>query len=232
MGADAAALAGTAEKLAAGCRWEYDDLPYWDGEVDCCINAFTLANGAWLGAEVGGIARWLVEHQMAEGGWNCMWVEGSTRASFHSTLNVLKGILSYEQATGAGSAELRAARRAGEEYLLKRRLLYRLSTGESPGPWVGHFTYPFRWFYSALNAADYFREAALHDGVPPDPRIAEAVELIRQARQPDGTWLQAEPFQGQVWFDVDVPEGEPSKWLTLSGTRVLRWWEPGQVQAS
>ena len=51
-GLDAAALAGTADKLDANCRWEYDDLPYWGGEVDVCINAMTLANGAWLGADM------------------------------------------------------------------------------------------------------------------------------------------------------------------------------------
>jgi hypothetical protein len=28
-----------------------------------------------------------------------------------------------------------------------------------------------------------------------------------------------------VWFEVDVPPGEPSKWLTLHGTRVLAWWD-------
>ena len=33
---------------------EYDGLPYWGGEVDCCINGFTVANGVWLGADVGG----------------------------------------------------------------------------------------------------------------------------------------------------------------------------------
>lgn len=42
----------TAELLAANSRWEYDDLPYWGGEVDCCINGWTLANGVWLGADV------------------------------------------------------------------------------------------------------------------------------------------------------------------------------------
>ena len=36
---------GTAELLAENSRWEYDDLPYWGGEVDCCINAWTVANG-------------------------------------------------------------------------------------------------------------------------------------------------------------------------------------------
>jgi len=54
FGLDAAALAGTAEKLRANSRWEYDELPYWGGEVDACINAFTLANGVWLGADVAG----------------------------------------------------------------------------------------------------------------------------------------------------------------------------------
>ena len=45
----------TAELLAANSRWEYEDLPYWGGEVDCCINAWTVANGVWLGADVTGI---------------------------------------------------------------------------------------------------------------------------------------------------------------------------------
>src|SRR5205823_5411908 len=83
--------------------------------------------------------------------------------------------------------------------------------------WVDHFAYPFRWVYSVLNAAEYFREASLLDGTPPDPRMAEAIELIRAARQPDGTWLQAGRHPGLVWFEVDVPAGEPSRWLTLFG---------------
>jgi hypothetical protein len=28
-----------------------------------------------------------------------------------------------------------------------------------------------------------------------------------------------------VWFEIDVPAGEPSKWLTLFATRVLAWWD-------
>jgi hypothetical protein len=223
-GVDAAVLAGTAELLAANSRWEYDDLPYWGGEVDCCINASTLANGAWLGADVTGLARWFVDHRQAEGGWNCEWVEGSTRASFPSTLNSLKGLLFYEQAAG-GSEELRAARRAVEEYLLRRRLMFSASTGELVAWWVPKFAYPFRSFYSVLNAADYFRAAALHDGSAPDPRMAEAIEAIRTARTPQGTWIQERRHPGRVWFEVDVPAGEPSKWLTFYGTRVLDWWD-------
>lgn len=225
-GLDAAALAGTAEKLAASSRWEYRDLPYWGGEVDCCINAFTLANGAWLGADVAGIAQWFVERQLPDGGWNCEWVDGSTRSSVHSTINSLKGLLYYEAATG-GSEELRSVRHRGGEYLLERRLLYRKSTGEPVAPWVARQAYPFRWFYSALNALDYFRAAALHDGASPDSRLADAIERLRSARQEDGTWVQERRHPGRVWFEVDVPAGEPSKWVTFHATRVLDWWDNG-----
>jgi hypothetical protein len=216
----------TAELLAEHCRWEYQDLPYWRGEVDCCINAKTLANGLWLGADVSGIADWFLEHRLPDGGWNCEWTAGSTRSSFHSTLNSLKGLLAFDRATG-GTDATRAARRSGEEYLLQRGLIRRLSTGERVGSWVDHFTYPFRWVYSVLNAAEYFRQASLlsPDAAGPDHRMADAIDLIRGAKQPDGTWLQGTSHPGRVWFEVDVPEGEPSKWLTLFGTRVLDWWE-------
>jgi hypothetical protein len=229
-GMDPAALGDTAERLASNSRWEYDDLPYWGGEVDCCINAWTLMNGLWLGADVESLADWFVEHRLPDGGWNCEWVNGSTRSSFHSTLNSLKGLLAFEAATG-GTEASRAARQRGEEYLLDRRLLFRLSTGEPVAPWVTRLAYPFRWFYNVLNASDYYRAAAIADGTPPDPRLAEAVAVIRSQRQPDGTWLQARRHPGRVWFEVDVPAGEPSKWLTFFATRVLDWCQPGHSSA-
>ena len=52
---------------------------------------------------------------------------------------------------------------------------------------MDRFAYPYRWFYNVLNAAEYFRQASLRDGATPDPRMADAIELIRAARQPDGT---------------------------------------------
>lgn len=227
-GVDAAALAGTAAKLEANSRWEYDDLPYWGGEVDCCINAFTLANGVWLGADVSGLADWFVEHQLADGGWNCEWVEGSRRSSFHSTLNSLDGILWYERAVG-GDDRLRAARHRAQEYLLQRRLLYSLTTGEPVGPWIGNVAYPFRWPYTALRALDHLRAASEFDHLPPDPRAAEAVELVRSTGQEDGRWLQGTRYRGQVWFDADVGVGEPSPWLTFYATRVLTWWDAARA---
>lgn len=219
-GLDAHALAGTAEKIAANSRWEYEDLPYWGGETDVCINAMTLLNGAWLGVDMTALAAWFPEHQLADGGWNCEWVEGSTRSSFHSTINALRGLLGYERMTG-GTPELRAARKRGEEYLLERRLRYRLSDGEQVGPWATLVFHPERHVFTALKAAEYFAQSAEHDGETVDPRTSEAFDVVRSRRQPDGTWLQEHFLPGRVWFPLDVPVGQPSKWVTFRALRAL-----------
>ena len=223
-GLDGSLLTGTAEKLAANSRWEYDNLPYWGGEVDVCINSFTLANGAWLDADISQLAAWFPAHLLDDGGWNCEAEEGnSTRSSFHSTLNAIRGMLAYERITG--DTKLRNPRRRGEEYLLQRRLLYRVTTGEPVGEFATQFVYPNRYRYSALAALDHFRDAALLDETSPDPRLAEAVNVVRNARRSDGRWVQAAPLQGRTWFEIDASEAQPSRWLTLNGTRVLNWWD-------
>ena len=212
----------TAAKLARNARWEFDPtLPYWGGEVDVCINAMTLANGLWLGADVESLATWFVEHRMAEGGWNCEWENGSTRASFHSTLNALRALHAHEQRTG-GTAATAEVQRAGEEYLLRRNLTRRLTTGEIVGPWVDHFLYPSRHIYTALGALDHFRATGRRD-----PRMQEAITLVQDAQQPDGTWLQQHVLPGEVWFEIDVGVGQSSPWLTAQALRVLRWWNEG-----
>lgn len=223
-GVPASALAGTAELLAANSRWDYDDLPYWGGEVDVCINAWTLSNGLWLGADVDGLVDWFLGHQLPDGGWNCEWVEGSTRGSFHSTLNALTALLDYRLMTG-DSARVAEARRAGEEYLLSRELYKKLSTGEPFHVRWASLAHPRRWQYNVLAAADYFRSASLADGARPDPRLRVAIAEIRSQRRPDGWWLQGHRLAGAVWFHQDVPAGEPSTWVTTQALRVLDWWD-------
>jgi hypothetical protein len=223
-GLDPRALAGTAEKLAENSRWDYDDLPYWGGEVDVCINSYTLSTGAWLGADVSALVDWFPAHRLADGGWNCEAEEGdSVRSSFHSTLNAVRGMLAYERITG--DPGLRDARHGGEEYLLSRRLMYRATTGEQVGDFVTAFVYPNRHRYSAMMALDHFRDVSLLEGTAPDARLEDAVDAVRAARRPDGSWLQGAALPGRTWFEVDAAEGEPSRWLTLIGTRVLDWWD-------
>lgn len=114
---DSAVVQETAQLVARNCRWEYDGLPFFAGEVDCCINAGTILIGAYLGIDVDQVVQRLVADQMPDGGWNC-WAEARPApGSFASTLDVVDALLRWERHTG-GSDEVRRARRSGEEYLL------------------------------------------------------------------------------------------------------------------
>jgi len=75
--------------------------------------------------------------------------------------------------------------------------------------------------YDALRALDYFRRS----GAEPDSRMAEAVEIVRSKRQPDGRWLLDRIHPGRVHFALEGRAGEPSRWNTLRALRVLDWWE-------
>ncbi len=142
------------------------------------------------------------------------------RSSFHTTIRVLEGLLAHERATGGTPASI-AARRRGEEYLLDRRLMRRRSTGEIVKPEWLQFSYPTRWHYDVLRGLEYFRLA----GGTPDPRLDEAVALLRSKQQPDGAWLLEHTHAGAVPFALEGPDGTPSRWNTLRAMRVLRWHE-------
>jgi hypothetical protein len=158
--------------------------------------------------------------QLGDGGWNCEAERGAVVSSFDSTINVLEGLLAYEQATG-GSRELKAARLRGEEYLLERKLFRRKSTGEVVRPNYLQFSFPTRWHYDVLRGLEYFRQA----GDQPDPRLDEAIQLLRSKEQPDGRWLLEHTHQGRVHFMLEDGDGSPSRWNTLRAMRVLRWYE-------
>jgi hypothetical protein len=113
------------------------------------------------------------------------------------------------------------ARRRGEEYLLERRLFRRLSTGEVPAERWLQFSWPPRWHYDVLRALDHFRRSA----DAPDGRVAEAVQLVRDKQQPDGTWLLENTHAGETWFDLEDGDGRPSRWNTLRALRVIDWYD-------
>lgn len=210
-----AAVDGVRER----CRWEYDDLPFFDGEVEPCINGGTVSVGAYFGQDVDGIVQRLLGEQLEDGGWNCEVERGSTRSSFHTTICVLEGLLDYERAGGA--LAVTEARQRGEQYLLQRKLFRRASTGEiADDDWL-QFSFPTQWHYDVLRGLDYFRAV----GGTPDPRLAEAVEHVRSKQRPDGRWLLENTHPGLVHFELEDGDGRPSRWNTLRALRVLRWYD-------
>lgn len=200
------------------CRWEEGGQPYFTGEIEPCINGMAVGLGAYFGQDVDGVVSRLISEQLDDGGWNRWAGHVAVVSSAATTINVLEGLLAHEQSTG-GSAESIEVRRLGEEYLLERRLFRRKSTGEVIDPaWLG-FSFPTRGHYGALRALEDFRSS----GGPPDPRMAEAIGLLRSKRQPDGSWLLENTHPGQVHFELEDGDGRPSRWNTLRALWVLRW---------
>ncbi len=201
-------------------QWEHDGEPFFAGEVEPCINGKVTAMGAYFGENVDHIVDRLLNEQMSDGGWNCEQENGATVGSFHSTIDVLDGLLQYELASG-DRPDVSAARVRGHEYILERRLFRRLSTGEVVDPAFTQFSYPTYWHYDVLRGLDYFRAAS----AAPDERMAEAIELVVSKRDADGRWPLENPHTGRLHFAMDEGEGKPSRWNTLRAMRVLTWYQ-------
>ena len=204
----------------------FGDSPFFDGEVEPCINGRVVALGAYFGVRSDRLVDRLLGEQLADGGWNCDTERGSVRSSFHTTICVLEGLLAFEQAFGA-SDRLTDARTRGEEYLLERRLLRRLSTGDVINQTWTQLAFPTLWHYDVLRALDYLRAA----GVEPDARVDEAVASVRQRRQSDGKWLLDVRHKDTLYEEVAGPVGTANRWVTLRALRVLDWYTRRHVHA-
>jgi len=212
-------------RVVSGIKWwQLDGQPFFEGETEPCINGRILASGAYFGADVEKILGRLLGGQLEDGGWNCE-APPSTRSSFHSTICVLDGLLAYETARGP-KPEVTEARLRGQNYLLERRLLRSVNTGEIINSRWTELSFPPTWHYDVLRGLDYLRSA----GVTPDERLSEAIALVENARHADGRWHQDVHHSDeriQIPVDVETKVGAANRWNTLRALRVLDWYEAG-----
>jgi hypothetical protein len=212
-----AAIERVRERVTWG-PW-HGDSAFFEGESEPCINGRVVAVGAYFGVRTDRLVDRLLSEQLADGGWNCETERGSVRSSFHTTICVLEGLLSFETAFGVAPAVTDARRRA-EEYLLERRLLRRLTTGELIEPTWARFAFPPLWHYDALRGLDYLRAA----GMTRDARIDEAIAMVRERRQHSGRWLLDVRHRKTLYEEMAGALGEPNRWITLRARRVLAWY--------
>jgi hypothetical protein len=205
-----------------GFETPWADNRFFQGEVEPCINGNVVASGAYFGVDMAPLVDRLLGEQLPDGGWNCEVENGAMVSSFGTTINVLEGLLEHERAIG-GSAEVAAARRRGEAYMLERRLFRRKSTGEVIDPDWLRFSFPTWYHYDVLRALEYLRDVE----VMPDERMAEAIGVVVGNQDPDGRWPLQNVHAGETHFQMDDGEGKPSRWNTLRAMRVLDWFAPG-----
>lgn len=80
------------------------------------------------------------------------------------------------------------------------------------------FGFPLFYQSDALEVLDVLTSLGVHDS-----RMKDAIELVEQARRPDGRWLLKNTYNGKMLCEIDA-KGQSSKWVTLRAARVLKRW--------
>jgi hypothetical protein len=190
---------------------------------DVCINGMVVDIASYfrvLGLRLRAIVDLLLATRMEDFGWNCEAYRGASRSSFHTTISVLEGLTEFSRAEPAyRPADIAEAISSGAEFLLEHRLYKSRRSGEAADAKMTMLSYPFRWRYDILRALDWFRYAER----PYDPRMGDALELLRSKRRKDGTWPLQCRHAGESHFEMERTGG-PSRWNTLRALRVLEMY--------
>ena len=64
-------------------------------------------------------------------------------------------------------------------------------------------------------------EALVALGYGHDPRLSNALALVREKQDEQGRWNLEYDYTGRTWVDFG-PVNQPSKWVTLRALKVLK----------
>ena len=195
----------------------------WRGRSETCITGMILSVLSCFEHDddrLDVLSGHLLEQQMPDGGWNCRRDLGATHASVHTTINALEGLRDYRRLRPRTVHAIQKAERRGREFLLAHRLFRSHRTGRVIKSDFLRLSFPPRWHYDVLRALDYFQSV----DAPRDPRLAEAIDIVRGKQRPDGRWTLEDRYRGKTYFEMERV-GAPSRWNTLRALRVLTWWE-------
>jgi len=175
------------------------------------------------------LASRLVTMQWPDGGWNCDKDPGAQTSSVQETLLPLRGLARHVRA-GRGDLSVEKTIQRSADFLLDRRLLWRLRDGEPIRPKWGRdpmrTQWPVRW-YDVLLVLVVMTEL---DRIN-DPKCADALDLLASKELPSGGFPAEERTARTVdhvasggTFADWGPTGlkRPNPYTTIDATWVLR----------
>ena len=211
----------------AGLMFDYKlrlSSPFNFFHEEVCISANTARMLTCFGygedSRVRKLYDWLLEDQREDGGWNCSQGTPGTLDAWEA----LAAFATIPKPKRSPAIERAVAR--GAEFYLERKLY---EEGRKYGPWF-RFHYPNHYFYDILVGLDLLTGL----GFAGDRRLNPALEILREKRRADGTWLldKVHPDTGpgvsvysgprKIRPLVLEPAGRPSKWITLKALTVLK----------
>jgi hypothetical protein len=163
---------------------------------------------------------WLLQDQREDGGWNCS--QGTP-----GTLDAWEALAAFANLPKSKrSPRVEQAIERGAEFYLGRKLF---EEGRKYAPWF-RIHYPNHYYYDILVGLDLLTRL----GFGADRRLRPALEILRNKRRPDGTWVidRLHPDTGPGTKYAPDPKttkplvierpGKPSKWITLKALSVLQ----------
>jgi hypothetical protein len=91
-------------------------------------------------------------------------------------------------------------------------------SGYAPKPSGNWWKFGFPVFY--VSDILQIAEALVRLGYGKDPRLANALKIIREKQDSQGRWLLEYDYTGKTWVDFGSKK-QPNKWVTLRALRVL-----------
>jgi len=196
-------------------------INFWNSrkQSETCVTGLVLAILSYFRCDdprMEELVEYLLREQMTDGGWNCLRDQGAVHSSFHTTINVLDGLLEFEREHPEYKLSLTASRDKAVEFLLEHHLYQSHRTRKTVDKRMVMLSFPPRWRYDILRALDFFREVRINY----DPRMDNALEILKKKRRSDGTWPLQCNHPGRTFFMMEKA-GKPSRWNTLRALRVL-----------
>ncbi|PKN71852.1 MAG: hypothetical protein CVU50_09765 [Candidatus Cloacimonetes bacterium HGW-Cloacimonetes-3] len=192
---------------------------------DICVDGMVLNYASYFvppDKRMNSVIDMFLSSQMQDGGWNCRYLHKAVHGSFHTSLSVLEGLWEYRQNGGTYRlAELTKAENKCIEFLMVHHLYLSHQTMEPVDYKMSLFSYPPHWHYDVLKALYHLAERKLSY----DPRLKEALELLKHKRDAEGKWKLQNRHAGAMLFHMEKV-GHPSRWNTLRALRVLAHFNP------
>jgi hypothetical protein len=162
---------------------------------------------------------WLVRIQNMDGGWLCPYWKPhleDKHGCVYGTICPLEAL--SEVKVGNLTGKMKETIAKGAEFLLMHRL-FKADHHEYKVINKHWLTLGFPWFYgyNILRGLDVLTKL----GYAQDERLADAVEILMQKRQEDGTWILESAPIGRMQANIET-KGMPSKWITMIALRVLK----------